>query len=146
MQYEIQDDRALLAGAAFALFLIGPVALFFFQEGAVGYGVSTIAAGALIYGMWGYHWWRQSSQGEVVPKVATLSPREAMALSPGTSIRDGEDVLTVQKTERDRRRETESKVVISAVDADGREWGLPITERTVPGPSATSPETEGGGL
>jgi len=125
---------SLSTGGTIGPILTGLVALAFFLEGATAYGAGTIAAGGLIYGLWRSRRWRGPT-GDAVPEVQALSPEEAMQLSPGRTIRDGQQLLTVKDTGRDPRRQTESKVIVRAVDEDGKEWGLPITEARAIGPS-----------
>lgn len=122
-------------GAPIAGLLVGLVALIFLLVGTPGLGAVTLATAALVYGLWRSQWRSGETTFDSIPEVQALSPEEAMQLSPGQTVRDGQDRLTVQDTGRDPRRQTEAKVIVIAVDKNGKEWGLPITERTVGGPS-----------
>ena len=130
----MRQTLSLSIGGTIGALLTGLVALVFFLEGRATEGVATLAAGALIYGLWRFRRWGRPT-GDAIPEVQALSPEEAMQLPRGSTIRDGQDLLTVQETGRDPRRQTEAKVIISATDEDGREWGLPITETGGVGPS-----------
>lgn len=122
----MRQTLSLSIGGTIGALLTGLVALVFFLEGRAAGGAATLAAGALIYGLWRFRRWGRPT-GDAIPEVQALSPEEAMQLPRGSTIRDGQDLLTVQETGRDPRRRTEAKVIISAVDEDGREWGLPVT-------------------
>lgn len=110
----------------FAVVFTGLFFVFFFGAGTAAHAWTAIFAGAVIFGAGTYHNWFSSADGRKVPSPATLTPEEALDLSPGDLIRDGYDVLTVRTAERDRRQSSGTRVVVIATDEDRTERRLPI--------------------
>jgi hypothetical protein len=122
-------------GSFFAIILAGLFCALFFGTGVTAHAWTAILAGAAIFEAATYYSWSSSAGGRKVPSTATITPEEALGLSHGDPIREGQDVLTVRGVERDRRQSSGEAVVVVATDEDGTErvlsiWGL--SEKSVP--------------
>lgn len=113
------ESGTLWFGSFFAIILAGLFCVLFFGTGVTAHAWTAILAGAAIFEAATYYSWSSSAGGRKVPSTATITLEEALGLSHGDPIRDGQDVLTVRGVERDRSQSSEEAVVVVATDEDG---------------------------
>jgi hypothetical protein len=132
----MRKDVLSAVGFAGALLLAAwGVSAIMFGRGLGGPGQGLLGVGGVIWGLSMARLQASESEEQPIPEISGITSEEALSLTDGDPIRDGQEVLTVKDVERDKRRSTRSTAIVVAEDRNGKEWGLLVTDNHPPEPA-----------